>query len=44
MPLVKPKDKETREDYIARCMSDQTSTSEYSNPDQKSLVLTLMEY
>ena len=35
MPLVKPKDKETREDYIARCMTDQTSTSEYSNPDQR---------
>ena len=40
MPLVKPKDKETREDYIARCMSDQTSTSEYSNPDQRLAVCT----
>ena len=40
MPLVKPKDKETREDYIARCMTDQTSTSEYSNPDQRLAVCT----
>ena len=40
MPLVKPKDKETTEDYIARCMSDQTSTSEYSNPGQRLAVCT----
>ncbi len=35
MPLPKPKDKETREDFIARCMSDTISTSEYSNTDQR---------
>ena len=35
MPLVKPKDKEKREDFISRCMRDETSTSEYPNPDQR---------
>jgi len=35
MPLVKPKDKEKREDFIQRCMRDQTSTSEYPNSDQR---------
>jgi Asp-tRNA(Asn)/Glu-tRNA(Gln) amidotransferase C subunit len=35
MPLVKPKDKEKREDFISRCMRDETSTNEYPNPDQR---------
>lgn len=35
MPLVKPKDKEKREDFMSRCMRDQVSTSEYPNPDQR---------
>jgi HK97 family phage prohead protease len=35
MPLVKPKDKEKREDFMSRCMRDETSTSEYPNADQR---------
>ena len=35
MPLVKPKDKETREDFISRCMSDDKTTSEYPATDQR---------
>jgi len=35
MPLVKPKEKEKREDFMSRCMRDQVSTSEYPNPDQR---------
>jgi len=35
MPLVKPKDKEKREDFMSRCMRDETSTNEYPNADQR---------
>jgi len=35
MPLVKPKDKETREDFISRCMSDDKTTSEFPTTDQR---------
>ena len=35
MPLVKPKDKEKREDFMSRCMRDELSTSEYPNADQR---------
>ena len=35
MPLIKPKDKEKREDFMSRCMRDETSTSEYPNADQR---------
>ena len=35
MPLVKPKDKEKREDFMSRCMRDEVSTSEYPNADQR---------
>ncbi len=35
MPLVKPKDKETREDFISRCMSDDKTTSEFPKTEQR---------
>ena len=35
MPLVKPNNKEKREDFISRCMSDDKSTSEYPATDQR---------
>ena len=35
MPLVKPKDKETREDFISRCMSDDKTTSEFPTTEQR---------
>ena len=35
MPLVKPKDKEKREDFMSRCMRDEVSTSEYPNADKR---------
>jgi hypothetical protein len=35
MPLVKPKDKEKREDFMSRCMSDDKTISEYPATDQR---------
>ena len=35
MPLVKPNDKETREDFMSRCMSDDKTTSEYPKATQR---------
>jgi hypothetical protein len=35
MPLIKPKDKETREDFISRCMADDKTTSEFPATDQR---------
>jgi len=35
MPLVKPNNKEKREDFISRCMSDDKSISEYPATDQR---------
>ena len=35
MPLVKPKDKETREDFMSRCMSDDKTTSEFPTTEQR---------
>jgi uncharacterized protein len=35
MPLIKPKDKETREDFISRCMSDDKTTSEFPTTEQR---------
>ncbi len=35
MPLVKPKDKETREDFMSRCMSDDKTTSEFPKTEQR---------
>ena len=29
MPLVKPKDKEKRDDFIERCMGDETSVQDF---------------
>jgi HK97 family phage prohead protease len=38
MPLVKPKDKEKREDFIGRCMSDDKTTFEFPTTDQRLVV------
>jgi len=35
MPLLKPKDKETREDFIGRCMSDDKTTNEFPTTEQR---------
>ena len=35
MPLVKPKDKEKRDDFIERCMGDQTSVTDYPKRGQR---------
>lgn len=35
MPLVKPKEKETREDFMSRCMSDDKTTSEFPTTEQR---------
>jgi len=35
MPLVKPKDKEKRNDFIERCMGDSTSVDDYPNRGQR---------
>ena len=35
MPLVKPNDKETREDFMSRCTSDDKTTSEYPKATQR---------
>ena len=29
MPLVKPRDKEKRDDFIERCMGDETSVQDF---------------
>ena len=29
MPLVKPRDKEKRKDFLERCMGDQTSVNDF---------------
>ena len=34
MPLVKPKDKEKRDDFLERCMGDETSVTDYPKRDQ----------
>ena len=35
MPLVKPREKEKREDFISRCMADDKTTSEFSTTGQR---------
>ena len=35
MPLVKPKDKEKRDDFIERCMGDETSVTDYPKRGQR---------
>ena len=35
MPLVKPKDKEKEEDFIERCMGDETSVDDYPSRNQR---------
>jgi uncharacterized protein len=35
MPLVKPKEKEKREDFIERCMGDKTSAEDYPSRNQR---------
>ena len=35
MPLVKPKKRERRNDFLERCMGDQTSTDDYPNRSQR---------
>jgi hypothetical protein len=35
MPLLKPKEKETREDFMSRCMSDDKTTSEFPTTEQR---------
>jgi uncharacterized protein len=35
MPLLKPKEKETREDFMSRCMSDDKTTNEFPTTDQR---------
>jgi len=35
MPLVKPKDKEKRDDFIERCMGDKTSVTDYPKRGQR---------
>ena len=35
MPLVKPKEKEKREDFISRCMADDKTTSEFDTTEQR---------
>jgi uncharacterized protein len=35
MPLLKPKEKETREDFMSRCMSDDKTTNEFPTTEQR---------
>ena len=35
MPLVKPRDKEKREDFLERCMGDETSVTDFPKRDQR---------
>ena len=35
MPLVKPRDKEKREDFLERCMGDETSVTDYPKRGQR---------
>ena len=35
MPLVKPKEKETQDNFISRCMSDPKSKEEFPNQSQR---------
>ena len=35
MPLVKPKDKEKRDDFLERCMGDETSVTDYPKRGQR---------
>jgi uncharacterized protein len=35
MPLLKPKEKETREDFMSRCMSDDKTISEFPTTEQR---------
>lgn len=35
MPLVKPRDKEKREDFVERCMGDETSVEDYPSRNQR---------
>ena len=35
MPLVKPRSKEKREDFLERCMGDQTSMDDYPSRNQR---------
>ena len=35
MPLVKPRDKEKREDYLERCMGDETSMEDFPSRNQR---------
>lgn len=40
MPIPKPKDNESRQDFITRCMGDNTMASEYTDSDQRLAVCT----
>ena len=40
MPIPKPKQNESRQRYINRCMGDDTMTSEYTDSDQRLAVCT----
>ena len=35
MPLVKPRDKEKRDDFIERCMGDKTSVQDFPKRGQR---------
>ena len=35
MPLVKPRDKEKRKDFLERCMGDQTSVDDFPDREQR---------
>ena len=35
MPLVKPRDKEKRKDFLERCMGDQTSVDDFPDRSQR---------
>lgn len=35
MPLPKPTDEETREEFIERCMTDEISVEEFPDEDQR---------
>ena len=35
MPLVKPRDKEKRDDFIERCMGDETSVQDFPKRGQR---------
>jgi hypothetical protein len=40
MPIPKPKSDESRQDFLKRCMGDDTMTSEYTDSDQRLAVCT----